>query len=274
LIRVDLHTHSVFSDGTLTPEELVKKAKRRGVSVLSLTDHDTTAGLKVFVKSCSGFGVRGVTGVELSAESPWTLHILGYQISPNEALESDLRKIREHRDCRNVEICKKLQHLGYGIQMEEVQKEAGGDVVARPHIARVLIRKGIARDQRHAFAAFLGKGAAAYVPRVRLTAEQCIARIRESGGVAVLAHPGEMRLGDDALEVEISRLRDKGLWGLECWSPRNDAGSTFKYLCIAGKFGLFPTAGSDFHGANRPGVDLGVVVESDLLPWARLGISL
>lgn len=273
MVKIDLHTHSTASDGTLMPEELVRRAKNHGVAVLSLTDHDTTLGLAAFLRACKKYNVRGVTGVELSAEAPFTLHILGYRFDPScSFLEGALQDLRAQRDVRNRRICEVLQKLGMDVSLEEVEREAGGEVVARPHIARVLIRKGYAQDMRSSFGRFLGRGAPAYVPREKFSPESCIAMIQKCNGVAVLAHPGQTGLPEDQFERLLRDLTDLGLWGLECVSPHHTAREMYDFMRLAAKYGLFVTAGSDFHGANRPGVSLGVTVEDALLPWARLGI--
>lgn len=275
MILIDLHTHSTCSDGTLSPEALVRAAKARKVSVLSLTDHDTTEGVSKFLSACSHAGIRGLSGIELSAEAPYTLHILGYNITPgNGPLEKRLARLREHRKDRNAAICKRLRELGLDITLEEVQEEAKGDVVARPHIARVLIRKGYVQDMAGAFRVYLADGAAAYIPRVRLSPAECIELIRQSGGVPVLAHPGQMGLAEEPLKAILRELKEMGLWGMECLSSHHRYEEIYQYLKLADSMGLFATAGTDFHGWNRPGVQLGIPVGEDFLPWARLQVAL
>ena len=142
MILIDMHVHSRCSDGTFTPEELAAAARRRGLSLLALTDHDTTAGLAPFMRACSKDGVKGLCGIELSAEAPFTLHILGYRISPGAGrLEERLDYIRERRDVRNLLICEKLRALGLDVAIDEVREISGGEVVARPHIARLKISR-------------------------------------------------------------------------------------------------------------------------------------
>ncbi|HQK25834.1 MAG TPA: PHP domain-containing protein [Synergistaceae bacterium] len=275
MIRVDLHTHSTRSDGTMSPEELVARARRRGVAVLSLTDHDTTAGVEEFLRACRRSGVRGVAGVELSAEAPYTLHLLGYRFAVGDPrMEEALEEVRQHRDRRNGAICDKLGHLGVPVSLEEALRESRGEVLGRPHIAQAMIRKGYARDMKDAFCRYLGRGAPAYVPRVRLCPERCLELVANAGGVTVLAHPAQTNLPPDDLEALLRRLRDRGLWGLECYTPASSPDEIFFHLRLAGKLGLHATAGSDFHGSHRPGVDLGCGVEESLLPWARLGVAL
>ena len=272
MISVDLHTHSTFSDGTFSPEALARRAAKRHIAIISLTDHDTTSGLDRFMKACRKEGVQGIPGVELSAEASFTLHILGYRIDIEEkVLQEKLESLRVGRDKRNFQIVAKLRELGAEITMEDVEAESGGEVIARPHIARVLVRKGFVKDLASAFKRFIGRDCPAFVPRVRLDPEECLSVIRGAGGLPVLAHPGLMALDEPVMLELIGRLSDKGLWGLECISGHHGSGEIFYWLKIANRFGLFPTAGSDFHGLDRPGTDLGVSVTETLLPWARLG---
>ena len=272
---VDLHTHSTFSDGTFTPEALVRRASKRHVSVMSLTDHDTTAGLSRFLAACGKGGIQGITGVELSAEAPYTLHIMGYRIdSAWRRLQEKLERLRENRRKRNALMVEKLVTLGVEISLEEVEAESGGEVVARPHIARVLVKKGFVRDIASAFNKYIGRGAPAYVASSRLSPEECLEAIDEAGGVSVLGHPGLMGLDEDHLFALLERLKDHGLWGLECISGHHGSGEIYYWMKVASRFGLFPTAGSDFHGVDRPGMDLGVAVTEGLLPWARLGVNI
>ncbi len=276
MIRIDLHMHSTFSDGTMSPEELVSRGRAGGLSVMSLTDHDTLDGLAPFMSACDRLGVAGIPGVELSADHEKTLHILGYRLNfraPG-GLGEALERLRRGRDVRNERMCEKMQSMGVDITMQEVAAEAGGEVVARPHMARVLMKKGYSPDIRSAFERYLGSSAPAYVRRDRLPPADCIRLIREAGGLAVLAHPAQTTKDEQELLDILGRLKEAGLWGMECLSPGSSPEQVFRYMSMAAEFGLFATAGSDFHGANRPSVSMGVSVKEDFLPWARLGVSL
>lgn len=275
MLKIDLHTHSTFSDGTLSPDQLVRRAKKCRVSILSLTDHDTLDGLPDFVRACRRYGVRGIRGVELSAKYPSTLHILGYRMDEKAVfLEEELIRIRQHRDARNQQILARLSDLGMPVSYAELQNEAGGNVIARPHFARIMVRKGYVRDIHSAFQSYLSRGASAFVERVRLTPEECISAIRQSGGLPVLAHPGQTTKDKDKLFSLLTDLKEKGLWGLECSYPGHSSRDILHYLQMASVLSLYPTAGSDFHGNNRQGIDMGMVVRDDRLPWARLDVSL
>lgn len=273
MLLIDMHVHSTFSDGTLSPEQIVSLAKTRGISVLALTDHDTTAGLPSFKKACDEANLASLAGIELSAEAPFVLHILGYRIDHDAArLKGRLEYVRDGRDARNRIMCEKLQALGIDVKYEEVIAAAGGEVAARPHIARLIMRKGYVNSISEAFSKYIGDGAPAYAERVMLSPEECISLITDAGGVAVLAHPQKCRLNFNALEALVMRLKDAGLWGIEAIYGSTPPDLTYNYIKLAEKFGLYTTAGSDFHGGNRAGTELGVPVSEDLLPWARLGV--
>lgn len=275
MILIDMHIHSLFSDGTMTPAALARMGRKRHLSVMALTDHDTTAGLQGWLAACRAEGISALTGIELSANARYTLHILGYRISLNDPkMEERLEYVRRCRNERNALICEKLQSLGCGVSLAEAEDEAGSKVVARPHIARVLIKKGFVSSIKEAFDIYLGSGGKAYEPRARLSAEECVELINEAGGVAALAHPSQTQLDDDSLSKLLRKLKDAGLWGIEavynCYSPE----TVYKYMKLGEKFGLLATAGSDFHGANSPGTELGLPVSESFLPWARLGVKI
>jgi len=290
MIRIDLHLHSTFSDGSMTPEALVAHGRSKGVTVMSLTDHDTVDGLPSFMAACARWNMAGIPGIELSADHARTVHILGYRLdlrragsassasaqgnTPSMGMKKMLEEVRRGRDERNAAMCENLRRMGLDITLDEVALEAGGDVVARPHMARVLVRKGYAQDIVSAFARYLNTSSPAYVERYRLSPEDCIRMIADAGGLAVLAHPAQTTGDLSELREIVRMLKDAGLWGIECVSSRASAEQIFRYLSLAAEFSHFPTAGNDFHGANRPSAMMGVAVAEDFLPWARLGVSL
>ncbi|MBU1908850.1 MAG: PHP domain-containing protein [Verrucomicrobia bacterium] len=256
---IDLHAHSIFSDGSLTPEELIEQACAAGLRAVALTDHDTTAGLSRFLAAAEGRPVRAIPGVEISADfSPGTMHMLGYFIRPADpALEERLVWIREGRDKRNAEILGKLNALGFSIAWDEVARHAGADVVGRPHFAQVLLERDIVKTKDEAFDRYLGKGKPAYAERRRFSIEDSIALIRAAGGVSVLAHPFTLGLDDARLRLLVERLAGQGLGGLEVYYSEHSSGLQQAYSRLAADFGLVATGGSDFHGALTPDVKLG-----------------
>jgi predicted metal-dependent phosphoesterase TrpH len=269
-----LHVHSTYSDGTCTVEQLALRAGRAGISIMALTDHDTVDGWESFRKSCSRWSVRPISGVELSAKHSRTVHILGYRIRRFEPLEEALTWTRSRRDMRNALMIERLNARGIPIAMEDVKRHASGKVVTRPHFAMALVERGYARDVPSAFSEFLGRGGLVYVPREGLSPSGCVDAIREAEGLSALAHPSLTGLDEDELGDLLEDLKKHGLWGLECISSHCSSEESYKYLSIADKYSLFPTAGSDFHGSVRPNAALGVRVSDDFLPWARLGVIL
>ncbi|RLG68758.1 MAG: phosphoesterase [Methanobacteriota archaeon] len=251
---VDLHTHTTCSDGTLTPEQLVREAKRLGLVAVGITDHDTLGGVAEAWRAGDRLGVEVVPGVEISVDPPWgdrELHLLGYYVKENEELESKLRWARGARERRNLRIIEELVGLGMDISYEEVKRLAGGDVVGRPHIARLLVEKGYVKSFEEAFLRYLARGGEAYTPKERLGAEEGITLILRSGGVPVWAHP--IKSGYDPSEVEkvLEWLVSKGLRGIEVYTPDHTPKQVEHLKSLAKKRGLIITGGSDYHGPGK-----------------------
>ncbi|GHS99436.1 phosphatase [Synergistales bacterium] len=269
MIRIDLHLHSTFSDGELSPPELVLSLKKYGVSVAALTDHDNTDGVKLFLARCRASSIKGVSGVEVSAAYGGVLHIIGYRFDlENKALRDALEKNRSARLERNIRICERLREIGFDITLEEARSYAGSDVVGRPHIALAMVNKGYVPSISSAFERYLARGAAAYAPRPLLPPEECISLLRAADGFPVLAHPLQTTPDLDDLPPILRRLKDAGLWGMECWFQGASLSVVYRCLEFTREFGLHPTAGSDFHGHSHAGKHVGVAVTEDLLPWA------
>jgi predicted metal-dependent phosphoesterase TrpH len=256
---IDLHTHSTFSDGSYTPSELAQMASEAGLTAMALTDHDSTKGVAEFLKACEGTGVRGIPGVEISANvDKGTLHMLGFFVDhESEEFDVSLGRIRRGREDRNVEIVKKLCDVGFELTMEEVAAYAGEDVVGRPHFAKAMIEKGYVKDKGEVFNKYLGKGLPCYAERFRFSAEQSISEILKVGGVPVLSHPFTLMLAGAELRNFIGGLADMGLCGMECYYPEHNAARTKEYLGIARDLGLEVSGGSDFHGEINPKIQLG-----------------
>ena len=259
---VDLHCHSTASDGTLSPTQVVELAVSSGLSALALTDHDTIGGVVEAGEAARKAGLDFLPGIEIRCEGPRpaTMHLLGYGVDPHRPVLLDLTtRLIDGRNDRNPRIIRKLNEMGVAITMAEVEAEAGGDVVGRPHIAAVLVRKGYASSTKQAFDKFLGQGGAAYFDKERLPPKQAMGLIRQSGGVAVLAHPVQLRTENDAqLERIVKDLKDVGLVGLEVIHSDHDAALMEKYSKLADRYGLLKTGGSDFHGSNKTEINLGV----------------
>lgn len=257
---IDLHCHSIFSDGSNTPEELIALAEQGGLTALSLTDHDTTAGLARFMAAAEKSPVEAVPGIELSAEfGAVTLHILGYFFDvQNEPLQTALEWVREGRTQRNFQILEKLNALGYNLTIENILKHAGTDQIGRPHFASALIETGHFSHPKKIYQQLLGKGKAAYVDRRRLSPEQCVELISGAGGVAVIAHPGQMKLTNNKVRRLARQLKEHGLGGLEVLHSSHKEHQVLTYERICAELDLLVTGGSDFHGALTPDLSLGV----------------
>ncbi len=256
---IDLHLHSLCSDGSLTPGELVEEASRLGLAGIALTDHDTVSGVPEFLEAGERLGVETVPGVEISAEyQPGTLHVLGYFVDPSSRILHDhLSWMQRGREARNQEIFKRLNQAGLTLHWSEIRATAGNDVIGRPHFAEALIRRGYVSDRKTAFRKYLGRGRAAYVPRRRLTAESSIELIREAGGVPVLAHPYSLELVGRPLLNLVERLCDAGLQGIEVNYSGHNAVWTRRFRKLAKKFDLVATGGTDFHGDYTPDLTMG-----------------
>ena len=256
---IDLHLHSTFSDGSLTPEQLVEKGREVSLTAMALTDHDCTSGVPRFLAACERVGLHGISGVEISADiQKGTLHMLGYYVDGgNEGLKSMLCQLRAGREERNREILKKLNELGLALSWEEVVAYAAEDVVGRPHFARAMLAKGYVASRKDAFARFLGKGRPAYVDRFRLSAADSIRAIAGAGGLAVLSHPLTLGLSRQALRDFVRELVGMGLDGIEVYYSEHSPEQTQEYRQLVEQFKLVATGGSDFHGDLNPSVGIG-----------------
>ena len=256
---IDLHIHSTFSDGSLSPEELVTLAAEAKLSAVALTDHDTTDGVPRFIKACENVGIEGVVGVEISVDfEPGTMHMLGYFMDiQNVALQSALQNVKDGREKRNHQILKKLSGLGMELNWDEVAALAGSDVIGRPHIVQALIARGYVETKDEAFNNFLGKGKSAYVERFRLSIREGIDCIRNAGGVPVLAHPFTLGLSFGKLRQCVSAMAKDGLQGIEVYYSMHNNKLRSQYMSLVKEFGLVATGGSDFHGDMNPSIRIG-----------------
>ncbi len=254
---LDLHIHTTASDGSLTPTQVVQLARKKGFSLIAVTDHDTMGGVAEALEAGKKYNVDVVPGVEISSGVTLEVHMLGYGMSPDhpvmKAMMEDMRAARVERMERIIE---NLQKMGVPITVEEIEAVAGG-AIGRPHIAQVLIAHGLVPDVRTAFREYIGVGAKAYVERRKMTSEQVVANIRDAGGVPVLAHGGLLRISEVELNQWIDSMAKKGLMGLECYHNAHTPQMERLLRAAAERNGLLVTGGSDFHGASRPDVEMG-----------------
>lgn len=267
---VDLHTHTTASDGTLSPKELVELAKRCGLSGIAITDHDTIDGLEEGLATGKRTGIEVMTGVEISAEpEKGTLHILGYGIDhKNPKLNKVLGDLIKSRNNRNERIITKLKEQGIDINIGEVESVAGGEVIGRPHFAKIMINKGYARNTKEVFDVYLGRGGKCYLDKERLTLQKSVELIKESGGVPVLAHPSTLGIKDESeLRKALKKMRDIGIEGIEAYYSEHSTKQTSFLLAAAEDMGMLITGGSDFHGENKPNTALGTGKKGLKIPY-------
>ncbi|MGD1049200.1 MAG: PHP domain-containing protein [Candidatus Krumholzibacteriaceae bacterium] len=253
----DLHLHSNHSDGTMSPEELVSYAHAVGLSAVSITDHDTTGGQEEALETGRRFGIDVVTGIEFSIEEEGaSVHILGYCFDHrNVPLITNLEELSRARVTRALEIVRKLEERGVSIPFEEVLAEAGNGSVGRPHIARVLHRRGLVSSVSEAFVRYIADGAPCHVPKKVLPLETVIGLIARAGGVAVWAHPGWNVRKAELVE----RLIASGVRGIEAWHPNHSERLSAEIIALARSRGLVCTGGSDFHFVELMQADIGEV---------------
>jgi predicted metal-dependent phosphoesterase TrpH len=261
---IDLHSHTNESDGTHSPEQLIEEAKRAGVDVLGITDHDTFSGYDQALIPARAAGIDLVCGIELSTKLYGrSVHLLGYFPNTTGALDTlrdwVLDQQASRRD-RNIRLVARLQELGFDIRLEEAEA-LGHGMTGRPHFARLMVDKGYVSNLRQAFDDYLDESAAGYVYRREPTFAEAVERIRKAGGVASLAHP--IRVNGDVPAL-MPELCDTGLNAIEAYHSDHGPREVELYLQIAAKHGLLVTGGSDFHGAAKPGVRLGTGCDGNL----------
>lgn len=262
--KCNYHMHSYYSDGVLSPAELAKKFCDEEYDVISLTDHDGIEGVKEFLESCEGLGIRGVAGIEFDTKLEhegveYELHILGYGFDPdNEELNSVCSHLKEVRHERNERLFAALNQMGFGLDLEEMEERSKGGYVGKPDIARELVRKGLLSEPREAFTEkVFERPEIRSIRKEKLSSREAIRLISEAGGTAFLAHPAKIReiRGErgseeffEELEGIIVALKKLGLKGMECIYPINTEEEKFRFIQLAGKYHLHISSGTDFHG--------------------------
>lgn len=270
---VDLHLHTTASDGVLSPSEIVRYAKAKGLQAIAITDHDTIEGLEEGLSEGEKIGFEVIPGIEISAEhSPGSMHILGFFLDIHHPLLIEkLKYLQKARAERNPKIVEKLNRLGVDITFEEVLKASGGGQVGRPHFANVLLEKKYVRSFQEAFDRFLKKGASAYVDKFRFTSKEALYFIKETNGIAVLAHPNTLGMGGySELEKLILQLVEEGLKGIEVYYPEHSSSEVDQYKTLAERHGLLITGGTDYHGIEKNGLDIGVGKGQMKIPYTMV----
>ncbi len=270
---VDLHTHSTASDGTYTPSELIDYAHEKGLSAIALTDHDTVDGLSEALERGEKYpDLEVIPGIEYSTvRNGKDVHVVGLYINyTDENYKKSLQSFIDSRIERNRKMCQKLTDAGMPITYEELVEENPGAVITRAHFGRLLLKKGYTTSVKEAFDRFIGDHCPCYVPREKITPQMAIEQILLAGGVPVLAHPVLYGLGRDAMNQLVSEVADAGVVGIEAiygtYTPQDER----DMKALAEKYKLLISGGSDFHGDNKPHIDLGVGTGKMVIPYEVL----
>ncbi len=247
---IDLHTHSNCSDGDLSPEDLVKYAVSKKITVLALTDHDTISGLDRAEKASKENGIEFVRGIELGIEWPsGEFHLLGYGLSEiSESLHELIATLQKNREERNLRIVEKLKDIDINTSLEELYEIFNTKNICRPHIADFLVSKKKVKTRQKAFDLYLAKGRPIYEKKVGMNLDVAIQAIKDSGGIPVLAHPLSLYVSWGKMEGVLQDLYERGICGLEAWHSGVRLSEAKRLEELARKLRFFVTAGSDFHG--------------------------
>ncbi len=270
--RVDLHTHTTFSDGTFTPEEIIDYAKKKNIKALAITDHDNFDGVSEAVFYGKKYNIEVISGIEMSTDFfDKEIHIVGLFIDiNNKQLNFELNGLKEKRKKRNCLAIEKLRKLNINIVYDELEEISSNKIITRAHFAKILMKKGYINSVKECFDKYMGEGQAAYVKREVISPEKTISLINDAGGIAILAHPLLYNLTDDKLNEMILYLKSIGLKGIECIYSTHTEENTRYLIALAKKYGLKVSGGSDFHGENKPNLDLGTGYGNLYVPYEVL----
>ncbi len=256
---IDLHTHSTFSDGTDTPEELARAGDALGLTAMALTDHDTLDGLGRFLAQQGSVTTRLIPGVEMSCSYLGrSFHLLGLCFRPDDpAFQERLAGLRLRRDHRNEKMAERLSALGVPIHLEEARAFAQGGIVSRVHFAQALAARGEVSGPEEAFRRYIGDDGPAHVPFEELSPGEAAGWVRAAGGVAVAAHPGRFAGRSFRWDEAIHDLQAQGVHALEAYYGDYGPAEQAYFLDLAARTGMIPCGGSDYHGRYKPGLALG-----------------
>lgn len=274
--KIDLHVHSTASDGTFSPTELVEEAKKSEIAAFALTDHDSISGIAEASTAAAAAGIELIPGIELSTEYQYgknsrEVHIVGLFIDPDHpALNAKLTEFITARDERNLKMIDNLAAEGFDISRESMRAYFGDCVMTRAHMARYLLDKGYIKDMNTAFSKYIGDDCRCYVPREKITPAQAVHLIRQSGGIAILAHPVLYHMNADLLDAMVAHLKAEGLSGIECIYSTYQSGDERNMKRLAKKYDLAISGGSDFHGTNKPRIQLGTGMGHLYIPYSVL----
>ena len=278
LAPIDLHVHSTCSDGTYTPTELVDYAMEKGLAAFALTDHDSVDGLEEAIQYADRLRAERasvpevVPGVELSSEyHGQDIHVVGLYIDYHDhVFLSKIRDFVESRTSRNQKMCALLTQAGIPITYEELLTAYPDSVITRAHYAGYMLEKGYVKNRQEAFERYVGDHAPCYIPREKITPAQAVELIRQAGGAPVLAHPILYHISEEHLDELVRELKEFGLMGIEAVYSTYSPADERQIRGLAKKYDLLISGGSDFHGANKPGLDLGTGFGKLFIPMELL----
>ena len=280
---IDLHVHSNRSDGTFSPRQLVDYAMEKGLKAFALTDHDCIDGLEEAIQYADTLKKKAeegqslqvpevIPGIEFSTEyQEQDVHILGLYIHYQEAsFQKQLKAFVDSRISRNQKMCRLLTDTGLSVTYEDLLAEFPDAVITRAHYAKYMLNHGYINSMAEAFERYIGDRCPCYVPREKITPVQAVELVLKAGGVPVLAHPLLYHMSDSRLDALISQLTEAGLLGLEAIYSTYPAAEERQMRRLAAKYGLLISGGSDFHGENKPGLDLGTGYGRLFIPCSLL----
>ena len=278
LAPIDLHVHSNCSDGTCTPTELVDHAMEKGLAAFALTDHDSVDGLEEAILYADRLRTKSsavpevVPGIELSSEyHGQDIHVVGLYINYHDQIFlSKIRDFVESRANRNQKMCALLQKAGIPVTYEELLTAYPDSVITRAHYAGYMLEKGYVKSRQEAFERYVGDHAPCYIPREKITPAQAVQLIRQAGGAPILAHPILYHMSEEHLDELVRELKEFGLMGIEAVYSTYSPADERQIRGLAKKYDLLVSGGSDFHGANKPGLDLGTGFGKLFIPMELL----
>ncbi|HIR76178.1 MAG TPA: PHP domain-containing protein [Candidatus Choladousia intestinipullorum] len=269
---IDLHTHSNCSDGTLSPADLVKHAVECNVTAFALTDHDNTDGLAAAFEAAAEMNIELVPGIEFSTEYLGTdIHIVGIDFDwKNKEFQHRIDYYRSERERRNQKMIDKMAADGIDISYGQMAESFGESLWTRAHFAKYLIAKSIVRDINEAFSDYLGDNCKYFIPREKVSPFEVVRLIRQFGGIPILAHPFQYKFSDETLRTLLTKLKECGLLGMEVYYSTHTKENCDYLLDLANEFDLAPSGGSDFHGSNKPDIELGSGKNNLQIPYSIL----
>ncbi len=268
---IDLHTHSIKSDGSMTPAEVVREAKQAGLTAIALSDHDSIDGVKEAMEEGRKIGVEVVPAIEFSVQSATETHILAYYLDiDSPKLLKTLEECKETREFRNSETCRKLNELGFDVTMDEARAIAPNGIIGRAHFARLLMDKGYTQSVKEGFKLYLENGKYAYCGVQRLTAEETVELIKDCGGLSFVAHLHLIKMEDEPLREFLTGLKAHGLNGVEGYYTEYTPEMQEKYQAMAKELGLMISGGTDFHAQMKPHISIGTGTGNLKIPYSVL----